>query len=225
MKKPSLICLSAALLGLLPLSLSAGEVRIRALAFQADFPPAVIAREPGAAAAAVPLKVKSFLNHEADTVSLRGSSLTFTKGAPAEDAQLGELEIASGAKSIILLFIAKSATADDHRSRVVAIDDSAKSFPPGSFKIANFSPVPVKIELGGQTYEIAPDEITLVDKPVFGETQTAAMRALCKKDDEWLLISSNSWTNPGTRRVLHIITRDPGTEQIELKSIRDVSAF
>jgi len=96
---------------------------------------------------------------------------------------------------------------------VVAIDDSATAFPAGSFKVANFASVLVKIELEKDVHEITAGESKVISNATFGEGQTASMHAFCKHGGVWELIS--------TGRVLQVISEDP-VKQIELKGVRDV---
>ena len=166
------------------------EVRVRALCFRGDFPPELHAHHPTGADTAGLLSIKSYLNHESNLLKFEGDKLAFTrKSDPSSatdfDERLGELEVPTGVKSLILLFLPDEAEPKSPKSKVVAIDDSVASFPAGSFKVANYSSLPVKIELEKVAFEIPPGESKVIDKPKFNESQAATMFAYCKRDDEW----------------------------------------
>jgi hypothetical protein len=77
--------------------------------------------------------------------------------------------------------------------------------------------------LAKETYEVPAGESKVIANAPFNENQTVSMHAFCKRGEQWELISTGVWTNPGTRRVLQIITEDPISKQIDLKGIRDVA--
>lgn len=228
MKLLSLSAVFAAALTAICTPLSAQqEIKVRALAFQQDFPAEIHAHDPSGSVTAGLIEVKSFLNHEANTLKIKGNRVVFTRKSNPVSATdvhelLGDVELPAGSKSFILLFLPDSVEPGNQHCRVIAIDDSAKGFPPGSFKVGNFTTSPVKITLEKETFEYAPGEMKVIAKPPFGEDQAAGMEAHFKKDDQWKVISTGSWSNPGTRRVLEIITENLATKQIELKGIRDV---
>lgn len=203
------------------------ELKVRSLCFDEEFPPEIHAHLPSGSATAGLVQVKPFLNHEVNRLQIKGNTLVFTvKSDPVSatdmNLRLGEVEIAPDATSVILLFVPDAAELTNHHSRVFVIDDSAAGFPAGSFKIANFSSVPLKIELEKDTYEVPPNESKVIAKLPVGEGEMAGMRAFFKQGDEWKIISSGSWADPGTRRVLQLVTEDPVTKQVSIKGIRDV---
>ena len=229
MKNPTSLALAAALLScLMTPSQAQQEIRVRAISFKPGFPVELRAHEADGSASAGMIEVKSFLNDETNLLKFKGSGpLVFTvRSTPvsATDVNqiLGKVEIPSGSKSWILLFLPVTAEAGNFQSRVMAIDDSPAAFPAGSFKVANFATLPVKIELEQETFEFAAGEVRVIAKAPFGDNQAAGMVAYCKHGEKWKLISSGSWPNPGTRRVLQFITENPVTRQIELRGIRDV---
>jgi len=203
------------------------ELKVRAISLHPGFPVEIHAHLPDGSQTAGLVEVKSFLNHESNLLKFTGSQLVFTvrsNPVSATDVNqvLGQIEIQPGSKSCILLFIPKSLDPGDFHSRVVAVDDSATAFPAGSFKVANFANLPLKIVLEKESFEFKPGELGIIAKPPFGDNQSASMEAYLKRNDQWSLISSGSWPNPGSRRVLEIVTENPATQQMELKGIRDV---
>ena len=203
------------------------EIKVRSLCFDDGFPPEIHAHLPSGSATAGLVLVKPFLNHEVSRLQIKGTTLVFTvKSDPVSatdmNLRLGEVEIPAESTSVILLFIPDSSELTNHHSRIVVIDDSAQAFPGGSFKIANFSSVPVKIELESDSYEVPSGESKVVAKLPAGENQIAGMRAFAKRGEEWRVISSGSWADPGTRRVLQVVTEDPVSKQVTIKGVRDV---
>lgn len=228
MKNLTLLAIVAAALPCLVSPLSAQqEIKVRAISFQPGFPVELHAHETDGSATAGVIEIKSFLNHESNLLKVKGKKLVFTvrsNPVSATDVHqlLGTVEIPANAKSLIFLFLPETLEQGDFHSRVLAIDDSAAAFPGGSFKVVNLASSPLKIELEKQAFEFAPGEVKVIDKPPFGDNQAAGMEAYIKRNDQWTLISSGSWPNPGTRRVLEIVTENLVTKQTELKGVRDV---
>lgn len=203
------------------------DVRVRSLCFKEGFPVELYAYETAGFAKAGMVEIKSFLNHEESILKLKTRSVLFTRKsnpASATDVNevIGKVDLPPASPSCILLFMPESNEPGNYQSKVVSIDDSAKSFPPGSFKVVNLGSLPVKIELEKESYEIPAGESKVIDKPPYGENQSVAMTAFCKRDEKWQTITSSVWLNPGTRRVLQLITEDPVSKQVEIKGIRDV---
>lgn len=171
------------------------------------------------------IHIKSFLNHESDTLKFKDPKLIFTAKADPASAKdpagvIGSCEIPATMKSVILLFVPK--VAGEPACRILVVDDSAKAFPPGSVKVANLSPMTVKIELEKTPFEFKPGETGLIKDPPVGPNQTGGMKGFCERDGEWQLFASGMWPHPGQKRVLQILT---GTEnnQVEIRGLRDVS--
>ena len=204
-------------------------LRVRALVFQPGFPDELHVHNASGTATAGLIQVKSYLNHESNQLDIKSNQLVFTsKFSPSSATDvhqvLGRLELPPKLKSAVLLFLPKSQAADDHKCDVVAVDDGAEAFPAGSFKVINMSEVPIKLDLSGEVTEMAPGEIKVLSNIKFDETQAVSMRAYSKRGDDWTLISTSSWTNPGTKRVLQVIYKDLATNEVQLKGVRDVGA-
>lgn len=203
------------------------EVKIRAMCFKEGFPKTLYAHVPSGSLTVGEVSVKSFLNHETNTLKLDGPELVFTdKSDPVSatdvNEHLGKLDVPAELKSAILLLIPNSTERNDFHCKVIAVDDSSKAFPPGSFKVVNLGKTTVKVVLEKKDYQFEPGEIKLIENPPFGDNQSVSMQAYWKMDGVWQLISSGVWTDPGTRRVLQVFTENPATHTIELKGIRDV---
>lgn len=219
---------ATSLLCFVPLLSAQQEIRVRSISLHPNFPVEIHAHLPDGSATAGRVEIKSFLNHETNLLKFTGNRLVFTlRSSPvsATDVNqvLGQVEIPSGLTSCVLLLLPESVEQGDFQSQVHAIDDSAKEFPAGSFKVANLGNLPLKIELAKEIFEFAPGEIRSITKLPFGENQSVSMEAYLKRNDQWSLISSGSWPNPGTRRVFEIVADNLVTKQFELKGIRDVT--
>lgn len=203
------------------------EISVRALAFQPGFPPEVHAHNPSGSSTAGPVEVRSFLNHESNVLKVEGDSVAFTrKSNPASAIDVNEVLCKvdlPASKSAIVLFTSGENAKQPVQYRARAIDDSAKAFPAGSFLIVNFTKSPVKITLEGKSYEVAPDAVEAITKIPYTTRQNVRMQAFAKKGDDWNLISTGTWTNPGAKRVLEILTADPVSGQVEMRGIRDVA--
>jgi len=229
MNPRTLTTLVAGVLPLLTTLPAAGqqEYRVRALSLQAGAtaPELHVCNESGSATAGV-VRVKTFLNHEFDTLKPKGTKLVFTTKpgpAAAKDAaaRIGTCEVPAAAKSVILLFIPEAS--GKPACRVVVVDDSAKAFPSGSIAIANLSSLPVKIQLEAQSFEFKPGEIRAIPDPPVGPSQASAMKGMVKRDGKWVDFSSGAWPHPGDKRVLHVLTENPTTKQLEIRGVRDVA--
>lgn len=101
--------------------------------------------------------------------------------------------------------------------------DSAAAFPAGSFKLANLGSLAIKIELGADTHQCEAGETKVLARVSFGENQSVGMRAYGKRGDQWKLITSGIWSNPGTKRVLQVFIEDLLTKAVTLKGIRGIA--
>jgi hypothetical protein len=103
------------------------------------------------------------------------------------------------------------------------MDDSLGSFPRGSVKVMNLSPVPVRIRLEKTNYEFKSGETQLIkDQPV-GDNNSSSMMAFALKGTEWQRVGAGVWPHPGEKRVIEIIFENPLSRQVELAGIRDVA--
>lgn len=198
------------------------EVRVRGLALQPGLPEELQAGDAGGKGPAGVVKVKSFLNHEFDTLKLKDNKLKFTAaaaGGPAEE--IGSCEIPAKAASVILVFMPDAP--DSKTCKIVVVEDSAKAFPPGSFKIANLSEVPVKIELEKKEFEFKPGEIGTIEDPPVGANQASGMKGYSQREDGWQAFVSAIWPHPGGKRVLQLVTANPATGQLEMRGVRDIA--
>ena len=228
-----LTALAALLMPLAAQDKLAFRAEIRLLAFQPDQAiDEAFAHDPAlpvataAAAVAVKLPVKSYLNHEFSTVALTGRRIVFTTQAdrasltrPAD--LLGETTLPEGVRSAILLCL-PAAPGDKARFRLLVIDDSKRAFPAGSFRVSNLSPQPVRIVLEEKTYQFKPGEIQLITDPPVRAGNQSGMQAFTFQDNLWQRIGSGIWPHPGSNRVVQVLFTNPATAQVQLRAYDDV---
>lgn len=206
-------------------------LRVRALSFQLDSPPADVYAHDAAGDGSVPgvkLDVKSYLNHEFSGLPIKGDSLVFTKSAdPAgikDSANIvAKTRLPGGFRSGIFMFLPGTGKAGDPAFRVLVIEDTKKAFPPGSLKILNLSPLPVSIMLEKETFNFKSGETKVIEDPPVGPSQSSGMVAKAFKDGEWRKIGSGVWPHPGSKRVLQVLFENPQSQQVELRGIRDIA--
>ncbi|KAB2638639.1 MAG: hypothetical protein DVB25_07310 [Verrucomicrobia bacterium] len=233
---PALAVLAAFAALLLPLAAQdklAFRADIRLLAFQPDQAlDEVFAHDPAlpetaaAAAVAVKVPVKSYLNHECSTVTLTGRRIVFTtrpdRGSLARPEDLlGVTVLAEGVHSAILLCLPVAA-GDKGRFRLLAIDDSKRVFPAGSFRVFNLSTQPVRIVLEEKTFDFKPGDIQLITDPPVRDGNQSGMQAFAFQDNVWQRIGSGIWPHPGKNRVVQVLFTDPATGQVQLRAYDDV---
>ncbi|MEK7951334.1 hypothetical protein [Luteolibacter soli] len=203
------------------------EYQVRGITLGQDNPgPEVHIHQDGGAPDAGVLEVKSFLNEDGVALKLKGPKLVITTQAGAasvkDPAQLiGSCTLPAKGGTVILLFVPEKAGSPT--SKILVIDDSKKAFPPGSFKIANLSSLPVKLELEKKEFAFKPGEIRNIENPPVNEAQSSALKGTCEVAGQWELFSSGAWPNPGGKRVLQVITDNPETKLVDIRGFRDVA--
>jgi hypothetical protein len=206
-------------------------LKIRGLAFQLDSPPVdIYAHEAVPAVGSIGTKfdVKSYLNHEISILPIKGHEIIFTKSSDPASVKdtanlVAKVKLPDNFKRGIFMFLPGTAVAGDPAFRVLVIDDSMRSFPKGSLKVMNLSPLPVRIQLEKETFDFKSGETKLIEDPPVGENQSSGMRAFAFKANEWQRIGSGIWPHPGEKRVLQVLFENPVSKQVELRGIRDVA--
>jgi len=207
----------------------ATRTEIRLLAFQPDLATdEAYAHDPAAPAETVAIKVpiKSYLNHEFATVMLAGQRLVITTkperaSLTRAEEVLGETTLADGVRSAILLFL-PAPPGGKTRCRIMAIDDSKRAFPAGSFRVSNLSPQPVRIVLEEKTYDFKPGEIQFIIDPPVRAGKQSGMKAFAFHDQVWQRIGSGIWPAPGANRVVQVLFENPASGQVQLRAFDDV---
>lgn len=222
------VVLTGAWFGLAPAAVAARpECRIRALSIQTGATPAELhAHAASGATTAGKVRVKSFLNHEFDTLTPKDGKLVFTAKpdpASAKDAaaRIGACEIPASVRSAILLFIPE--TPGQPACRIVVVEDNPTAFPAGSILVANLSAESVRIRLEQSDFEFKPAEIRAIPNPPAGASQSAAMKGFFKTAGAWQEFASAAWPHPGDKRTLQVLTTNPATKRLEIRGVRDVA--
>jgi hypothetical protein len=223
------VCLAALLAPLSAQKKAAIRVEIRLLAFQPnEATDDAFAQDPTAPAEAVATKmpIKSYLNHEFSTLLLTGRRILFTtkpdRGSLTREGELlGEATLPEGIRSAILLFL-PAKPGDKASFQILAIDDSKRAFPAGSFRVSNLSPQPVRIVLEEKTYNFKPGEIQLITDPPVRDGNQSGMKAFAFQDKAWQRIGSGIWPHPGDNRVVQVLFFNSVADQVQLRAYDDV---
>ena len=232
----ALICSFPALAQESPPPSAANEapgLQVRGLSFQLDSPPPEVfahgvsgdGGQPG-----VKLEVKAYLNHEFSGLPIKGNSIIFTTSsdpAGVKDAAkiVAKVKVPNGFRTGIFMFLPGTGRAGDPPFQVLVIGDAKRDFPPGSVKVINLSPASVKLQLEKENFEFKPGETKLIKELPVSENHTAGMVAYANSDGQWQRIASGVWPEPGDKRVLQVMFRNPASDQIEIRGIRDVAAI
>jgi hypothetical protein len=203
------------------------EVHLRLLAFDTNTVPAEsFANDPAAPTPTpgIPAPIKGYLNHEDLTLKLYGNEITFSKSGKIEELkrpefQLGKVNLPQTSSQFMLIFL----PAAKDTFRVLALDDSIKEFPLGSYRIISLSSLPVKLTLEDKSYEFKPGQSSLITDPPVQANQHSAMYAYAQADGKWQRIGSGLWPHPGLKRSVQIFFDNPESQQTELRGFRDVS--
>jgi hypothetical protein len=214
-----------------PAPQDAPGLKIRALSFQLDTPPAeVFAHDPalGGKIPGVKIDMKSYLNHEFNLQPSQPEGLVFTKSADVASLKdpasvVARAKVPANLKSGIFMFLPGSGKAGDTPFRVLVIEDSQRAFPAGSFKVMNLSPHRVRIQLESQNFPFASGETKIIEDPPVGANNASGMKAFSTVNGQEQRIAASIWPHPGTKRSLQVLFLNPKTDQVEIRGIRDVA--
>jgi hypothetical protein len=112
---------------------------------------------------------------------------------------------------------------DSPTSKILVIDDSKKAFPAGTFKVANLSSLPVKLELEKKAFDFKPGEILNIVDPPVNDASASTVKGTCESEGEWKNFFSSSWPHPGGKRVLQVIIDNPDSKLVDIRGFRDVA--
>lgn len=206
-------------------------LKTRCLLFRPDqtLPPVFVHQSAGAKdAAGVPVNVKSYLNHEAESLILLGDEIYFTtspdrESMAASDKLIGRYKVPAQMRSAILMFLPGDNKPDKPKCSILGIDDGTRSFPRGSIKVINLGHFPLRIQLEDKPFEFKSAESRVIENPPVGEANAAGMVAFAFKDNQWQRFSAGLWTHPGQKRVIQVVYDDPVTGQSKITGIRDIA--
>lgn len=206
-------------------------LKVRCLSFQIDgaIPPlfahSTTAKED---AGGIPVTVRSYLNHEVESLAMSGEQLVFTTDADRASLKdparlVASVTVPRAVRSAILMFLPGEGKPGGPRCRVLPIEDTTRAFPRGSLKVINLSPLPLRLMLEKTSYDLKSGETRLITDPPTGERNASAMRAFTFKEGKWQRVGAGLWPHPGTKRVLQIAFYNPQSGQLEIRGIRDIA--
>jgi hypothetical protein len=181
------------------------------------------AAEPTATSVAAP--IKTYLNHEFSTVTLKSRKITFTTkpdraSLTREGETIGEVILPEGVESAILLFL-PGKPGDKTRCKILAINDSKRGFPAGSYNATNMSPLPIRLMLEQKNFDFKPGATMLIENPPVREGGQAGMRTFAFKDNVWKAIATGLWTPPVEGRRVIVLFQDPASGDVQLRAFDD----
>jgi hypothetical protein len=205
------------------------QAKVRLLAFTPEIKaPEAYAHDPTAAPdiSGVKIEIKSYLNHESYLVATRSKKVVFTTkpdhaSIGRQGELIGEASLPTTGNSAIFVFL-PGKPGDKATNLVMAVDDSKRSFPPGSFHITNISPQVVRLKLENTQYDFTPGKTLLISNPPIGEHHQSGMEAFVQKGNTWSPIASGFWPIPKTGRNLALIYQNPATGRVSLRGFDDV---
>lgn len=235
MKFQSLVALCTALVLHVPAhGQNAGQARViksRCITFQTDqeLPPLFAHQATGSPETpGVPVTVKSYLNHEAESLALSGDEVIFTSAPDRAsitlpDKLFARFKVPAQLRSAILMFLPGDGKPGSPKCLVLPIEDTTRAFPRGSLKVLNLSHFPLRIELESKPFDFKSGESRLIEDPPVGNSNSSAMRAFTFQEEQWQRIAAGSWPHPGQKRVLQVAFDNPVSRQVEMRGIRDIA--
>lgn len=204
-------------------------VELRALAFSPDLKVKdAYLHDPAAPAeaAAVKTEIKSYLNHQFSPMVLRSRKVVITTSSDRASMTkpgelIGEATLPADGDSSILLFLPGKPGANA-KCQVMAVPDSKKAFPAGSFRVTNLSPLHVRLVMEKKVYDFLPGKTGLVENPPVRPNGQIGMRAVAQKEGKWVELSSSLWAHPGEARCFMIIFPDEAAGGIRLQAFDDI---
>jgi len=205
------------------------QAKVRLLAFTDELSnPEVYAHDPTAAAdiPGIKTEIKNYLNHQAYMVATRSKKVVFTTkpdhaSIGRQGELIGEVSLPETSNSAIMVFL-PGKPGDKAANLVMAVDDSKRAFPPGSFHITNISSKVVRLKLEKNQYDFTPGKTLLISDPPIGENHQAGMEAFVQNGNAWSRVSAGFWPIPKTTRNLAIIYQNPANGRIALNGFDDV---
>ena len=177
-------------------------------------------------AVGTPVAVKSYLNHEAESLMVSGAEILFTSAADRasiKDKLVARLKVPATLRTAILMFLPGDGRPGSPPCRILPIDDSLGAFPRGSLKVINLSQAPLRIELEKKPFDFKSGETRLIEDPPVGDANASAMRSFSFRDGEWRKVAAGNWPHPGQKRVLQVAFDNAASGSVEMRGIRDIA--
>jgi hypothetical protein len=229
----SLLSFAAALTAMVSVAFAQGpppvQAKLRLLAYLSDLQqPEIFAHDPTAAdnVPGVRAAIKGYLNDEFSSVTTKSRKVVFTTKADHASIKrpgelIGEGTLPATGNTAIFVFL-PGKPGDKAKSQIMAIDDSKRAFPPGSYHVTNISSQTVRLMLEKTTYDFTPGKAIQITDPPVRATGQSGMRAFVQKGDKWTPISAGLWPHPGEGRNLALIFQSPTSGNMELRAFDDV---
>jgi len=177
-------------------------------------------------AAPVPSEIKSYLNDQSTSVTLKSRKVAFTlkrerSSLKTDGELLGEVTLPEKSRSVICLFL-PGKVGDKSRFQIMPISDTKTDFPVGSFHVTNLSPLPVRIQLENKPYDFRPGQVVIIQNPPLRDGSQSAMRTFAFKNNQWQPVSAGIWPAAGRSRKLMILYANPANGNIQMNAFDDV---
>jgi hypothetical protein len=177
----------------------------------------------------VKMALKTYLNHERETIDLVGDEVIFSRtseAAGAEKDSIARARIPAKWKRVLFVFFPLPKEPDPNKQskyRLIALDDSTQAFPRGSILCYNLSPNKARLMLEDEQYDVDSGATRVIKDPPANAANHCGMYAYEQKDDKWHRIGAGLWPHPGTKRILQFFYMDPVSNRVQLKGIKDIS--
>lgn len=206
------------------------KVELRLLAFTSDLQQAeCFAQDPLAdpTAASIETPIKTYLNHQFSTISLKSKKVVFTSkpdraSLTREGETLLETTLPDGVTSAILLVV-PGKPGDKAKCRALIINDSKKAFPAGSYHATNMSSSQVRLTLEQTNFDFNPAQVIVIEKPPTRDGRMSSMKTFVVKGKELKPVSTGLWPCPEKTRGLLVFFQDPISGNIQLRAFDDVA--
>ena len=171
-------------------------------------------------ASQVDVELKKYLNNSQQPLTIVGDEVLVGE-LGNETLEFWEtVKIAKSMKEVLLVFFPLNDPKKPYR--VMAVDDSSKSFPLESYLFANMSPNALRFVVGDSPLEVKPGEFKLLSdfKNVKSNGQVSYY-AYYQKGKEWKRLSSGFWDVVPRKRNFQIAFGNPKTKNVELRGYED----
>lgn len=168
----------------------------------------------------VEVKLEKYLDSNQESLTLVENKILVGKSADNGFQAWETVSVNKSLKEVLLVFFPMADAKKPYR--VVAVDDSAKGFPLGSFLIANMSPSSLRFVVGEKPLEVKPGQFKLLSelenvKP----NGQVAYYAYFQEEKDWKRLSTGFWSVVPRKRSFQIAYRNPKSRNVELKGYSD----
>ncbi|MCC5845252.1 MAG: hypothetical protein JJU05_13470 [Verrucomicrobia bacterium] len=150
----------------------------------------------------------------------------FMRGVNVEGEQvmvpIARTEIRKGMKEPLLILFASGNQAQNHEYTAVAVEDTPEFFPFGSYRVFNFTPVRIVMEMEGEIYPMEPRNIQVL-KPKENNRVNLPIRVHAVVNGEPQVIRETFWRHQPTQRMMVFIMASPvpGRQELILRTVSE----